>query len=171
MGTGQLANMPTKRVAMGLYLHMYLGPYVECVVRKQTHEVDVWGCTNVSCPQHAKRAGWGSGQKFCFECSAPCGKSTRTEPYVPWPHTVLGESEELTPICHDDEPDAFYLGTNITSPRRFHCDVDEGVHLDVSYIDREEEMQWFAERHAKDLAALAEVYDLDVCWGLHAWYS
>jgi hypothetical protein len=155
---------------MGLYLSMYLGPYVECVVRAQTREVAVWGCTNVGCALNAKHSAFEpSGTKFCADCGSPWGKSMKAKPYRPNPHTVLGESEELTMLGED--PDAYYLGSNIASPRRFHCDASEGVHFDVSYVNQEGEMKWFCERHADDLATLAEAYDTRVGWGLHARYS
>ncbi len=153
---------------MGLYLNVYLGPYVECTYRAEPQEIEVTGCTNSKCPEHAKASTWGrpSG-KFCAQCASPISKFKRTERRHRTTYDVLGESEELTPLTFEDEK-TVCLGPNVDSPRKSMHPDEDGDIVDLTTVDREAEIRWFRERFAKDIEKLAGAYDnLQFRWGLH----
>lgn len=152
---------------MGLYLNVYLGPYVECTYREEAREVEVTGCTNGKCPEHAKASAWSKPSgKFCSACASAIGKFKRTEHRHRSTYDVLGEREELTPITFDDEK-TVCLGPNIKGPRNFHPEADGDI-VDLTTVDREAEIRWFRERFAGDIEKLSAAYDnLQFRWGLH----
>lgn len=157
---------------MGSRLHIYLGPYVQCSYRDESKEIDVWGCTNTSCPEYKKRERWepspGRG-KFCSSCASPIGKSKKVEKVHPTPYDVLGEREMLTPLGHDSTDKTVWLGANIKGPREF-CPDDECV-WDLTTLDREVEMRWLSETFAEDITRLRTAYDnVTVKWGLRMYY-
>ncbi len=161
---------------MGLYLHVYIGPYAECRYRNESREIDVYGCTNTACGEYKKRQTWPmTGTKFCAACGSAIGQSRRVDRYRPSPFDVLGESEALFVLGPtDNEPgpmaDRLWFGANVRGPRNFNPDRNHHRE-DLTQLDREAEMQWFTGRFESDLAKLREAYDaLTIKWGLHVYY-
>lgn len=151
---------------MGLYLNTYLGPYVQADYRIAPVEVEVTGCLNGKCGEHAKATAWGKpAGKFCSACASPIGKFKRIENRRASIYDVLGESEELTQISYEDAKNVC-LGSNIKGPRDFH--PKEECHIDLSGVDQAAEMRWFEDRFAGDIAKVRAAYDnVKILWGLH----
>jgi hypothetical protein len=157
---------------MGSYLNIYIGPYVECAYRNETHEVDVHGCTNEKCPEFKKRERWASRGvvKFCGSCAGALGPSKKVEPYRPTPYDVMQNRDEIVPLGLEGKEATVRLGSNIKGPRDFH--PDRSCTLDLTALDREAEMRWFESRFADDLRLLRAAYDnVTVKWGLHVYYQ
>lgn len=161
---------------MGLDYHLYMGPYVECWVREEKREVDVYGCTNPSCKEHAKRDRWpNSDKKFCAACAAPWGASKKTIDHVPSPYTVLGDdADSFVRLYSEGEGDeAVYLGSNRRGDRQHHYDTrSDSLHQDMADIDQMTEMAGFEQAFSAEIEKLKEAYDdVTVRWGVHLYCS
>src|SRR5579864_3397613 len=178
---------------MSIDISVYVGPYAEATVA--VVEVIVDKCGEMNC-RHTES---GPHIGFCGQCGINLAKRFVSE-LVEEPNVnageVLEESGMLDAMCQCSQMCAptveekngkrvrryrfrryRFIGNKIKpeEPERemMTDDASEDVYEDWSDVDFYEEMAWFREAYAKELAVLGVAYGrpLEIKWGLIKWCS
>lgn len=152
---------------MGVHLHTFLGPYVQCKYRKTKTQVTIQACMSPDC----SRCGKESSVKFCPDCGGaikPC-KMERTSNGSS-SYDVVGD--DLTDVNGESGGDDLYLAPNLSKGLGRDFFPDEDTHIDLSTLDPAKEIEWFKKKYTKQIEKLRGSFDnVEVKWGLHLYYN
>lgn len=154
---------------MGVSINTVIGPYLKVDGK---HKIEIPKVKRV-CPNHPKKE---TNNKFCAECGTPIESVDYVETKTLNAKQFYYESD----VYEDDKlwcpeycdailPDEY-------PPNRFECDIDDNQSVDLTNAGPiiEQQLKWFKEKYAKEIATFVKAFGEDkvkVCWGVVTFYS
>lgn len=157
---------------MGLYLSNYVGPVLLAKYTEATRPVPFWACAKPECSKYRKTV----DGSFCTQCGSRLSamtdpsrtekvrKPTQEERWAALEKTG-GSDDRLIANGHVKGPDGWHVYVpNIKGPRE-EPDYPANFMLDINDVDIESDKLWFVETFAKEIEAMASVYEqVEVHW-------
>lgn len=146
-----------------------IGPYLKV---EGKHKIEIPRVKRV-CPNHPKKE---TNDKFCAQCGTPIESVDYVET-----KTLTGQDFYYQSDVYEDNtlwcPEyCDVILPNEYPAKRFKCDIDGQQSVDLTNAGPiiQEQLKWFKEKYAKEIAAFVKAFGEDkvkVCWGVVTFYS